>query len=237
MSAGANIEISHAFVLTAVDAEKIWSMLAQSFDSVQASALCSDSIRREFTSADALIQYENPRSRAIRSLTYEARSDKPYARASIQFGGRYSSSVEMSISGPESSVLAIRDRLGEVLDGMRPWYSPISRVDFFYIVTGALFFAWLVFQGMSTGSASGKAMTFGQASTAAAVLIAFLFGVGMFIWALNRLRSRFFPVAAFAIGQGQGRFNFDEKLRWVVIVGFGVSVFASLVATFLLPAT
>ena len=235
MTAGANIEVSHAFVLTSEDAEKLWAILSEFFEEVEASARCDDGVRREFHARDELAKYENPRTKAIRSLSFEARRAKPYSRVTLQFGGRYSSSVEVGISGPEETVLAVRERISELLDGMRPWYSLISRVDFFFVVSGVAFFAWLVLQGMSTGSASGKAMTFSQASVAAILLIAILCGVGLLIWISNRLRNRYFPTAAFAIGQGQRRFEVDEKIRWAVIIGFGVSLFASLVAAFLLP--
>lgn len=234
MTDSASVEISHAFVLTSVEAAKLWSILGGSFESVVASARCSDGIRREFQSQDQLTNYENPRTRAIRALILEARSRQPYGSASITLGGRYSSSIEVSISGDEITVLRLRDRIAEILDGMRPWYSPISRVDFFYIVGGALLLAFLVLQGVTSGSSSQKTLTFAQAAGAAVIVIAFLILVGSLIWALNRLRDRFFPITVFAIGQGQVRFEFDDKIRWVVIVGFGVSVFASILVTLLL---
>jgi hypothetical protein len=53
-------------------------------------------------------------------------------------------------------------------------------------------------------------------------------GVGGLIWVLNRVRARFFPATVFAIGQGKGRYELDDKVRWVVIVGVFVSVVASL---------
>jgi hypothetical protein len=57
-----------------------------------------------------------------------------------------------------------------------------------------------------------------------------------FFFAISKLQDRFFPMGAFCIGQGIDRQAIDEKVRWVVLVGFLVSVFSSLVVYFMLPA-
>jgi uncharacterized membrane protein len=59
--------------------------------------------------------------------------------------------------------------------------------------------------------------------------------IGIVIWGLYWLRKRFFPVATFAIGQGLTRHQHYEQIRWVVIVGFVISVLASIVVTVLRP--
>ncbi len=64
-------------------------------------------------------------------------------------------------------------------------------------------------------------------------MIAFVGALCFVGWLIWRLHSRFFPRAFFALGQGTDRYKFDDNIRWVVIIGLPLAVFASLVATFL----
>lgn len=222
-------------MLRAADAASIWAVLSDYVGPVGVTARCADDIEREFDSVDALTGYDNPLPRAIRSLSFRARSKDRETSASLRLGGGLSSTIDLDIEGPEPSVLNIRDRLSEVFGEIRPWYSPMSRVDFFFVVGAIFFFFVLVLTAMSGGAKSEKTLSFFQALRSATVVLGFLAGIGLVIWCLNRLRDRFFPVATFALGRGQERYEFDEKIRWVVIVGFLVSVFSSLVVAFLLP--
>lgn len=235
MKVTAKVELKHAFVLRSSDAAKIWSVLAEALGPVKASARCADDIEREFDSTDALSSYENPRSRCIRSLSFRARSNGFDASASVHLGGRFSSTptIDLDIEGPEPTVLRVRDRLGELFDGMRPWYSVISRIDFFLVVAGMSIFLMTVLSGMSGKATDRRALGISEAVSGAAFLSALFGAVAFLIWVLNRIRNRVFPAATFAIGQGEGRHQFDEKIRWVVIIGFLVSTFASLVVAFL----
>ena len=51
-------------------------------------------------------------------------------------------------------------------------------------------------------------------------------GLGMFF---NKLRDFFFPPIVFTTGHGKSRFKNKERLQWVVIIGFVVSLAAGLV--------
>jgi len=53
--------------------------------------------------------------------------------------------------------------------------------------------------------------------------------LGFLIAALNSLRSRFFPIGTFALGAEVEKYKTDENIRWVVIVGFFVSLAAAVV--------
>jgi len=235
MSVLAKFEEKHAFVLCPKDVGRIWDILEKAFGPAKAEASCADGIQRTFTSLDQLASYENPRARAINSLTFRARDAKLDRRASITLGARYSSSIMVYIEGPEEVVVPAKNTLGEFFDGIKPWYSPVSRVDFFYLVLAVASFAFTVLNLMVNGG-SGKAepIEFGRATLVTAVVIAMLAGLAAFVWILNMLRTRFFPVVVFALGQGQGRYELDDKVRWAVIVGIAVSVVASLVVAALL---
>ncbi len=123
----------------------------------------------------------------------------------------------------------LKNALGEIFDGIKPWYSPLARIDFVHVVLGLLLFFVTVFI-LIVGGQNGEpqSMEPGRAILATALILAGFAGIGGIIWVLNRVRARFFPVTVCAIGQGQGRYHLDDKVRWVVIVGILVSMVASL---------
>jgi len=235
LEARANIELKHAFVLRASEVRKVWSFLSDSIGTVKATVSCVDHLERVFSSVEELANYENSRPRAIRSVSFTARSQNSNASAHLRLRGDSYSSISLDVEGPEPAVSQVRDRLSEVFDGMRPWYSAISRIDFFFVILGIIFFAFLVLRGMHVSDTPEKSLTLLQALWLALIFIGIFLAIGALIFFLNWLRRRFFPVACFTIGQGEDRYNFDEKVRWAVLVGFVVSLFASLVAAFLLP--
>ena len=229
MTVSARFEERHAFVLQPQDAKKLWSILEDRFGCPEGSALCVDGIERTFPSADAVNSYENARGRAIVSMKVSAYSKDYDRRAEIYFGARYSSSIEGSLHGPEDLVIATKNSLGEIFDGMRPWYSAVSRVDFFHVIFTVFMLSLTVIVTMAAGSSSsGSSPTFQHAvfsTSVVTILFAIIAGI---IWLLNRLRRRFFPIAVFAVGQGGARHSIDEKIRWGVIVGLITSLVATL---------
>ena len=233
MPVSARFEAKQAFVLRSPQIRSIWTTIQQHIGPVEAEASCVDGIERTFASLDELLQYENPRTRAITKLSFQARSSDRSTRCRITFGGRYSATIEATASGLESSVTSWRTAMEEIIDGCRPWYSPIARVDFFTVVWALLMLSIVVVTPMVDFSKKNQPMEFSQALVNAAKVFLFMATVALTTVALNRLRQRFFPIATFVIGQGEARFAFEENIRWIVIMGFLVSTFASLVVAFL----
>ena len=231
MRAFANIELTHAFVVTKSDIEKIWSLLSDAYDSVNATASCTDNLERTFNNPQDLLNYENSRAQSIRSLHFETSQISDEGIASIRFGNRYSGSVEFRASGPEEKIIPLKNRIAEIVDGTRQWYSPLSRIDFTFWVWGMALFAMMIVQFMSDGSAAKKAFSFTEAITAGLALSFIGVLLALASIGLNKMRRRFFPVATFAIGQGLKRYEFDNTFRWVVIIGFAISIFSTIVGT------
>jgi hypothetical protein len=136
--------------------------------------------------------------------------------------------MNVSLRGEETCISSLRTSLTDILDGMCPWYSRIATVDLFYVWVPSFMVLTLVLQFMSSPSTPKVAIPFRKALYLTAVFVGAIAAIGLVIWGTSRLRSRFFPVSTFAIGQGLGRHQLDEQIRWVVIVGFLVSVAASI---------
>lgn len=233
MNVTTNVEKTHAFVLGSEDVLQLWNQIGLEIGYVEANAVCSDDMERKFQTPEELVNYENPRSRAIVEISLIGRSADHASRAEVHFfGGERLRSITMRASGEEESISRLKAGFGELVDGMRPWYSPIVHVDFFFIVMAALLIGLSVLN-MVVGDRKETAdsgMAPGMAILVTVVLGALVFGSIAITLALNRLRRRFFPVATFALGQGIRRNDIDEKIRWIVIVGLLVSICGSLIA-------
>lgn len=230
MQVHATVDIQQAFAATSGDITKLWHVLAKPCPVVAATAHCRDGLVRQFLTLEALVGYENPGRASILSLEISARSADSETTAQVSLGTRYSASVKASLRGEEGCISSLRTSLTDVLDGMRPWYSPIAKVDLLFVWVPIFVVSSLVLQVMSlSGSTSLKvAIPFRTAVFIATVVVGAIATVGFVIWGTSRIRSRFFPISTFAIGQGFGRHQLDEKIRWVVIVGFLVNVAASI---------
>ena len=130
--------------------------------------------------------------------------------------------------------MKLADEIGEMIDGLKPWYWRFSRIDFFLV---GLITIWLADAILNTyaagqGTTSVKAtVSFVKAFSITGIVLAAFGLVGLTFWGLHRLRSRYFPLAIFKIGQETRRFETDEKVRWTIMIGFAVSVVASVVVS------
>lgn len=238
MQVHAAVDIPQAFVATSGDITKLWRVLAEPCPVVAATARCQDGLVRQFSTLEALVRYENPRRASITSLELSARSANHETTAEISLGRRYTTSMTASLRGEEACISSLRTSLTDVLEGMRPWYSRIATVDLFFVWFPILTVPYLLITilGLSSPRSSKVEIPFRTAVYLTAVVVGALAAIGFVIWGTWRLRSRFFPVSTFAIGQGAGRHQRDEQLRWAVIVGFLVSVSASIFSALMLAA-
>ncbi|TAJ23894.1 MAG: hypothetical protein EPO64_10230, partial [Nitrospirae bacterium] len=156
MQAHAKIELEHAFIVRPEHIRRIWTTLSDLIGPTKVVASCTDHIERTFATCDDLLAYENARSRSIRALTFRAHSKEyPGASATLYMHGEsYSPSLSFDVEGDEPSILTARDKMGDLFDGMKTWYSAISRIDFKFIMVGILVFAWAIVQVMYGGDSS-----------------------------------------------------------------------------------
>jgi len=95
-------------------------------------------------------------------------------------------------------------------------------------------FLVLLFQIMAPSNSPRPATPFKTALLVILILAGIFGAFAVAIWGIARARNHFFPVAVFAIGQGLARHTHHEQIRWVVMIGFGVGLAASILATVLL---
>jgi hypothetical protein len=234
MEAHTKFDIGHAFVATSNDVSKLWSTLQVGGLTITATAACTDGLVRHFDDSISLVEYDNPGRAAIVSLELSGRSSEPYVTAEVSLGARYSAPISISLRGEENVVSSIRTALTDIIDGMRAWYSRIATIDFFFVWFPIFWVLALLIQIMSPSNTPVPATPLKKATLIAVIAIALIGIIAGIIWGIASLRRRFFPVATFAIGQGLHRHEHNEQVRWVVVIGFLVSVGGSIVATVLL---
>ena len=226
-------ELKEAFVVSPADLKKLVELLEKHIGKVYISTDCVDKIKREFKTVESLIAYENPKLKRISRLHLRSRSDDDSKSATIAF--REPSwlweGVSIDITGREGVASRLKEKVLDVLSGMRPWYSWIASVDLlttfaivfiipFIILPIFILFEWIPVSDSppsNSGSVKGSAIS-----------TLFLLSTLLCFGGLHRLRGFLFPKIVFAIGQGESRFKLLEKIRWGVIISFGVSFAAGL---------
>ena len=223
-----------AFVLRPDAVRRVWTTLESAIGLVSATAR-SATARREFGSLSRLLAFDNAKAKEIRSLQFSARSRDFKRYGDVTFGGRYGlTPISATLSAQEDGeILQAYEELRDTINGTRAWYSLISRVDVatgFFVSVGVIWFVGYIALGDPPEPRRGVEL--GQAVLRAAAAVGVIGALGLFGWLLWRLHARFFPRAFFALGQGVDRYQVDDNMRWVVIVGLVFSVFGSLVVAF-----
>ncbi len=232
MNAKAEFSIKQAFVVEPNQLEKLYKLFKDRINTPSISSRCTDDIEREFPRVKHLLDYENPRDKRISSLTIWARTDDWKKEARISFSNRSWETISVSIQGTEPSVSRLKDEISEVIDGMKPWYWWVARIDFFYVilVVSLIGFSFLRVYAESLPSVKSE-FSPARVFLAIGITVGIFGGLVLLVWGLNKLRRRYFPVAVFSIGQEVKRYETDEKIRWSIIFAFLVSLTASIIVT------
>jgi hypothetical protein len=235
MKASLDLAKNQPFVFTDREAKRFSELLSKHIGEVNIVTSCADAIRREFKSARDLIEYENAKSSEIEYIAYTAYSEDGQKTASLRMGKMVDRTVELNISGPEPTVKKLKDELCDVIEGIRPWYWMVCYINF-YVVMLVLYILGMNLINLLTpdDSKPSPGLKLGRALLGLAVFVSV---IGLFVllgWILNILRRKYFPMGMFAIGQGEQRHRVGEKIRWIVIIGFLLSVLASAMASLML---
>jgi hypothetical protein len=222
-------ERAHPFVITEADLKKVWISIEKDIGAVSAEISFNDSIERKVESFNDLMSFENSKSKKIKRIEIYGRSDTNDNRARVLFSDSKYRPIEISATGEDKAITSFGDNINEIIDGLKPWYSIVSKLDFFYIIGFVCWFAFMLLDIMTPDTHNNKAIELAHGIKIILALLGILTSIALSIWGLNRLRSFYFPFASFAIGQGLERHRVQENVRWGVVVAFVVSLSASTV--------
>jgi hypothetical protein len=174
--------------------------------------------------------YENPLSARVTTIEIHGRTREPEQSITITMGRSYGAQSTLSIRGEEQEVSALQTRVMNTFSGMRAWYSPVARVDLFWMWLACFMTVALVAGLMAPSKpASYRGLTLLEALHALGIAFFWVLLIGVLIVFTAKMRARFFPRISFAFGQGVRRHQFNEQVRWTVIIGLIVGVAGSFV--------
>jgi len=224
---------TRTFVIEEKHIKDIWELLQSRIGPPEITILCTDDIERRYDTWKNFILFDNSKSKEIKEIAINAESKDHSKQASINFSSSISSQVYMRIKASEQVVVRLNSDIEDILDNVKPWYSKFVKIDFFYIIMFAFAFGTMYFY-ITHPNVETNNKSDGNEALAVLVLLSIMATVVVVSILLNKLRSRYFPTSVFAIAKGLDRYKFDEKIRWTVIVGFVISVVASLFSSVLL---
>ena len=219
---------NNIFVLNESDVQNIWNIFRDRINTPTIVIKCIDDLKREFTTWKSFTQFNNSKSQEIIDLSIHATSDlndKSDKRASIEFGMNYSRTVYLYIEANEKVTIRLKDDIENILEDIKPWYQKISFFDFtnaYLSMTIPLLIIFLFFYNLDLNNNENK-LSIILLSTAIVSVLFLTFG-----HYLNKIKNYFFPKVYFELGAGIERYKTFENIRWTVIVGFVVSLLASL---------
>lgn len=227
-------ERTHAFTLKKSDIEKIWHLMQQEIGGdLDALIKFSDSIERTAETIDEVLKFENSKTRKIERIEFSARNRETGNKAHLIFEDYKGRPIQIIASGDDTVVTSIGDKMQELIDGLKPWYSVISKLDFVYIVGFIVFFIFALANVMIPDGTNKERLNLLEGVRVMTILISALIVIVFSTWGFNQLKAKYFPVASFAIGQGEERHRIEGKVRWGVIISLLVSITASAVFTIL----
>ncbi|MDX6557950.1 MAG: hypothetical protein QOF72_999 [Blastocatellia bacterium] len=227
--------LAQPFVLTGADLERLSLRLRNLANRISFEIECKDKLKREFATLQELLDFENPPSKEIQSLRIMASSEDLNTRIWLKLENDTARNIFVSIEGDESAALSANDSLEEIFSAIRPWYSRLSRTDFYLVLTIILMTPLLVLLlGMALGLVKiNPNEPFSLQAALPGIVRGSLIGIAPLVFGamLNRVKRTLFPIGVFAIGQGAKRHKDKEIIRTLVVVAFFVSLASSVLAT------
>ena len=117
----------------------------------------------------------------------------------------------------------VKDKIFDILDGTKPWYSLLARVDFLTLPMWTILVVGIYHSLDGLLGTNKEKEVINVSIILASVILIFVYK------RLDELRTWLFPVGYFAFGQGEHRYEIREKVHWGIIITFVVSLAASMV--------
>ena len=232
-----SLQLSPAFLIREEDIHKLYQLFHDRIGKVGITADCADDATREFKDAKALVSYQNTKPKEIIRIQLSARSDDFSKRVELDLHGSRWRGVTLDIHANDIVTSRLRSDTLDILEGMRPWYGILQKVDFVslaflayfvFLVALLVLFAFEFIPSDDSAKSTTRSSALGQlilyGGLAALVVTGFIF---------NKLRDKVFPRSAFLLGQGKERYRNLERFQWGVVISFLASLAAGLVIVLL----
>jgi hypothetical protein len=224
MEASRKGHLGAAFVIHDADLEALNRLLKDFGDDIEYTITGKDGISLTFTDVNKLRAFENPRKKRIVNFSARVVNREPYRRAYLSLDSHWTHNVYVNIEGSQHMTTKLNEEISTWLDGMRPWYWWLARGNPLTFSILILLLCSLVFLDSWWGHWSGL-----RSSKPGEFLLPPLVTGGSF-WLAAMGLMKGFPAGVFATGQGKRRHDLSDGLRWLAVIGFPVSIIASVIA-------
>jgi hypothetical protein len=230
MQISRNIRETSVFVLTWDDIVRLYNTLASRLPKVTLSTKGVDGLTRAFEGLDELQGFRNPKKGEVVELHITARDQSFGQRCSLSFSSRGNGNVSFSVDAQEAEAIFLNEFYEDFRDSIRPWYSLPARINLerlfaLGMISVLLFMSLGLYLTGRWGQVSFKGFS-ESFSTRDFFFSVLPWVVVMFV---NSLKSRYFPMGVFCIGDALKRHQSLEVIRTVIIAAFVVSLTASFV--------
>ena len=230
MQVHATGEYTPAIVADSDSLLRLWKHVGEYAGPASATVSCADGIERKFSGLDELLAYENSLRAAAQTIEIYGRARDPDRSVSITVGCRWGARATVSIRGEEQDVTAMRTRILDSFAGMRAWFSPVATLDLWIFWTIIFAAFWLIVETMAPSTPAARpGRSFSEALRQIGLGLSVIAPVFLLVYAVSKLRARYFPMVSMAFGQGAKRYQTHEQVRWAVIVAFVVGLAGSAV--------
>lgn len=224
-----------AFSLSAETLKSLVRFLETISDEFLIKVGLSDGSELTCPSPDDVIGLPNTKERRITRLTLSTKwGSDPSVR--VVFREVSYDSVAYEITGDDERVCYIADKLDEMLESTRQWYTRLAFMDFELVMLQIL--AAVILTGvlaLAIIASRAKALSHEVREDSVRdvllrsvvwLLIPVTFGFGAMT---NRVRKWLFPISSFLVGQGVDRQKSAELWRSIIAVGFGIGLTVSII--------
>ncbi len=225
-------QLKSPFVISEDDITKLNEKIIEFAGNSSIQIECSDNLTREMNKIDELLEYDNPRNKSIKSLRLSAYGKERFEnrRVYLTFSDSELSNIYLSIEGPEKEVTILNEKINDKLDGFKPWYAFMTRVDFLFVFLG-LYFLLIAYTylGVLVGFINTAHNTVEENSIKKDAIFFVIIVLPLVLsFILNWFRKKIFPISFFAMGQGKKRYKNLEKFRIVVVASFLLSILSGI---------
>lgn len=222
-------EKDHAFILPETEVKKIWASLEEAFGEVSADVEFTDNIERKANTLEQLLSFENSKNRSVKRIEFNSKDESHDNRITISFEDYTQKPIRVRASGDDDLITRFGDSLQETIDGLKPWYYLICKINFFFIIGVVIFIGMMLLNIMVPDKPRDNPVELSKAIEILSIIFGSIGVLWLSVWGLNKIKSYCFPIATFSIGQGKERHRIRENIRWGVVVAFIVSFSASAV--------
>ena len=186
----------------------------------------SDASEMEFYGFENFLSYCQSNSRKLVELNVSTRISSP-VRCSFRIGSEYDFyRSDFTIYGPEKEARHIAEKLEDMFQSLRQWYSLLSRINSFAVslVIFALFMFVLLYLKVSTPDSDKESVDITQF----VVNIGLSFGIlsipAILGWVWKIFRNYFFPKTVFLFNDNRGMFDRMVQIRRFLVSALALSV-------------